>query len=309
MHTSELREDGAGSCNLAKFFCCANRFSAVGPEDDAPEVVTERWDRARSWLIEAQSCQIERCRCFSPLAGALLGAAFRSRSLARRDRRNGVAVERIDEFVHPAAERFHLLAELAHHLASDLVNLFTELEDLVIDLLVDLVQLVHEELALGLGLAVGDGVLRFRERGEHWLHLVDVFVGLDVLRTRPLDRDRADGRALAELRVRELQHSDGVGGELRVLRGRIEGDVGPPVDRAEDEDALAIDCDVRVHVLADGSSLRRVVRDDGRDDLVLVGDERHRFPWDDCLGLCRAAESGLLLVAVERVGRHFVVRE
>ena len=307
MHTSELRENGAGSCNLAKFFCCAIRFSAVGPEDDAPEVVTQRWDRARSWLIEAQSCQIERCRCFSPLAGALLGAAFRSRSLARRDRSNGVAVDGIDEFVHPAAERFHLLAELAHHLASDLVNLVTELEDLVIDLLVDLVQLVHEELALGLGF--GDGTLGFRERDELGFHVIDVFVVEDFVRTRPLDRDRADGGALAELRVRELQHSDRVGGELRVLRGRIEGDVGPPVDRAEDEDALAIDCDVRVHVLADGSSLRRVVRDDGRDDLVLVGDERHRFPWDDCLGLCRAAESGLLLVAVERVGRHFVVRE
>ena len=308
MHTSELRENGAGSCNLAKFFCCAIRFSAVGPEDDAPEVVTQRWDRASSWLIEAQSCRIiERSRWVSPLAGALLGAALRSRS-DRTDRSNGVVVDRIDEFVHLAAERFHLLAELAHHLASDLVNLFIEREDLVIDLLVDLVQLVHEELALGLGF--GDGTLGFRERDEHGFHLIDVFVVEDFVRTRPLDRDRADGGALAELRVRELQHSDRVGGELRILRGRIEGDVAPSVDGAEEEETLVIDGDVRMHVLADDSSVRRVVRDEGRDYLVLVGDERHRLPRFDFLGLGRAAKDGLLLVAAERVrGRHLVVRE
>ena len=53
-------------------------------------------------------------------------------------------MDRRDEYVHLAVERFHLLAELAHHLASDLVNLLAEFEDFVIDLLVYLVELVRD---------------------------------------------------------------------------------------------------------------------------------------------------------------------
>jgi len=82
-------------------------------------------------------------------------------------------VDRRDEYVHLAVERFHLLAELAHHLASDLVNLLAEFEDFVIDLLVDLVELLRDLVNLltkyedfVINLASLDGKAAGGRRGE-----------------------------------------------------------------------------------------------------------------------------------------------
>ena len=202
-------------------------------------------------------------------------------------------------------ERSHLVADLGHHLAGDLVDLVAELEDFVIDLLIDLVELVHEVIGVAL---VGDDVsvrLRVRKLVEHGLHLVDVLVRQDLIRACPLDRHGADSGALDELRVGELEHSDRVAGEFRIRLGGVEGDGGPAVGHAEDEDTLAVNRDVRVHVRADGRSLFGIVRDEGRDDLVLlVGNEGHWFAWDDLLCLQAVAERGLLGVDSEGRRRH-----
>ena len=91
-------------------------------------------------------------------------------------RSNRVAVDRRDEFVHLAVERFHLLGELAHHLASDLINLYTKLNYFVIDLLVDLVELVHEVIGVALGLGSVSVRMQVRWLVVLGLHLVDVLV-------------------------------------------------------------------------------------------------------------------------------------